>query len=135
VVLANLDDALSLLKQTLTALGAPVGSQLVYPKNGQEVTEPVGENEVLQIFIPMEGVDFPKIQRELKRSLEGAEQLRGPLVWPSESMFYLLGPNADEMFKRIESLPQKISILQQARVVFQRRDATKEPKETRFPAN
>jgi len=48
-------------------------------------------------------------------------------------LIYFVGRSADEMFAVIEGLHGEIPLLQNARIVFQRRDKEKMPIEMRLP--
>lgn len=44
-------------KDALTKLGAPVGSELSFERDGQACTEPLGESEVLEVYL--DGINLP----------------------------------------------------------------------------
>jgi hypothetical protein len=146
IELANLNEALALTKSKLKELGAPAGSQLEYTGlDGNIHSEPIGELELLNIFVDnlslapeiYESADMEALCKGLSSALRvgGIGELRGPCIWPSEVLFYFVGPNADEIFERLEPLRKNYPILQNARVVFQRRDSAKTPIELRIAFN
>ena len=57
VELANLDEALSLTRDMLNKLGAPIGSEISYERNGEDVVEPLGLLEGLTIYL--DGINLP----------------------------------------------------------------------------
>ena len=142
VELADLDGALILLKQKLNELGAPVGSLVRYYTNEDELhEEPVGEMEILHVYLDgmnlsdevYENSDLDTICDTITGKMGPLGELREPGSWPSETLIYFVGRSADEMFAVIEGLHGEIPLLQNARIVFQRRDKEKMPIEMRLP--
>lgn len=146
IELANLDEALAFTKSKLTELGAPVGSEVEYTgKDGETHSDPIGDLELLNIFIDNVSL-APEIYKnaDMRALCEGIEsklnadslgELRGPCVWPSEVLLYIVGGDADDIFANIEPMRKDFPVLQNARVVFQRRDQKKAPKEIRIGFN
>jgi hypothetical protein len=142
VELANLDEALSVLKQKLNELGVPVGSLVRYYTDDEELhEEPVGEMEILHVYLDginlsddvYENASLDTICETIVEKMGPLGELREPGSWPSETLIYFVGKSADEMFKVIEGLHGDIPLLQNARIVFQRREKDKTPVEMRLP--
>lgn len=146
IELANLDEALTITKSKLTELGAPVGSEVEYTgTDGDQRSEPIGELEILNVFIDNVSL-APEIYKnaDMRALCEGIEstlnayslgELRGPCIWPSEILLYIVGADTDNIFVKLEPMRKEFPVLQNARVVFQRRDKEKVPKEIRIPFN
>lgn len=145
IELANLDEALDLTKQTLNELGAPVGSKLNYSKNDTACSEPIGDNELLNVYFDnynlapeiYEKVDTRTLYEALTTALKGkiVGTPNGPYTWPSEVLFYFIGPSADQIYEQIEPLRFEFPIFQNARVVFNRKDTQNAHSEIRIPFN
>lgn len=146
IELANLDEALALAKSKLIELGAPFGSNVEYKNHeGKFLTEPIGELELLHVFIDnmnlgdeiYENTDTQSLYKAFDTALAGSTigEARGTCIWKSEILIYFAGKSADEIFEKIEPLCTDFPILQNARIVFQRKDKEKQPKELRIPFN
>jgi len=142
--LANLDSALNLVVDELTRLGAPVGSDIIcFDSSNEKTVIPFGEKELLNVFLdnvnlPIEiydGMDTATFMSGLEKAFSnGADgKVYGPCAWHSEVLVYFAGDSADSMYSIVEKLPKEFPIFQNARVVFQRRDSSKEPKTLRLP--
>jgi hypothetical protein len=141
--LANLDEALSLTKQTLNQLGAPIGSQLEFERDGKLCNEPIGNLECLGIYLDGVGLpndvyanlDFSAVLEQLHLELKTASagEPRGIRQGNEETGVFVFGPSADKIYSVVQSLPAKIPIFQNARIVFKRKDQSKQPKEIRLP--
>lgn len=146
IELANLDEALALTKSKLIELGAPFGSNIQYEiHEGKFLTEPIGELELLYVFIDnvnlsdeiYENIDTQSLYRAFDTALAGSTigEARGSCIWKSETLIYFAGKSADEIFEKIDPLRTNFPILQNARILFQRKDKEKQPKELRIPFN
>lgn len=146
LVLANLDSALKLVIDELTNRGAPVGSYIDCLDPSDKNREiPFGDTELLNVFLdnaslPLEiyeSMDTATFMAGLQRAFRSGKdgKVYGPLAWNSEVLVYFAGDSADRMYSIVEKLPSEFPIFQNARVVFQRRDSSKEPKTIRLPFN
>ncbi|MBK9143818.1 MAG: hypothetical protein IPM23_15050 [Candidatus Melainabacteria bacterium] len=144
IELADLDEALSLTRKTLVELGIPAGSRLTYTQNGEEKTEMIGDLEGLEIYLDAVGLpdevyetlDFPAEYERLTAMLKNADgEPRCVYDLNEETLITAYGPDADRLFASIETVSNTIPVFQNARIVFKRRDPSKEPKERRLPMN
>lgn len=144
LVLANLDNALKLVIDVLTKRGAPVGSYIHCLDPSEKNREiPFGDTELLNVFLdnanlPLaiyESMDTAAFMAGLQKAFRNGKdgKVYGPLAWTSEVLVYFAGDSADRMYSIVEKLPSEFPIFQNARVVFQRRDSSKEPKTLRLP--
>ena len=141
IMLANLDEALRVTRETLNSLGVPVGSALHIERNGEIVSEPLGEAEGLIIYLDGVGLpdavyaelDFQTLCSNLAEAFDGAGELRGLHQLNEETGLFVYGQSADEIYARMKNLVKENPILQNARLVFNRRDQNSEPKEIRLP--
>ncbi len=106
--LANLDSALNLVIDELIRLGAPVGSDIIC----------------------FDSTFMAGLEKAFSNGADG--KVYGPCAWPSEILLYFAGDSADAMYSIVEKVPSAFPIFQNARVVFQRRDSSKEPKSLRL---
>ena len=141
VQLRDLGEALTALRAKLVDLGAPVGSMLVYEDGDQQV-ERLGNLELLNVFIDntldrsfFEAIGFDNLLAKLNERLEKSNvgKLRSVCQWPSETLIYFVGPDADSMYESIKTLPEEVLVLQNARITFQRKDPLRQPLELRVP--
>src|SRR3990167_1318268 len=106
IELANLDEAIALTKNKLIELGAPFGSKIQYENHeGKFCTEPIGELELLHVFIDnvnlgheiYENIDTQSLHRAFDTALAGSTigEARGSCIWKSEILIYFAGKNAD----------------------------------------
>lgn len=144
IELADLDEALSLTRKTLVELGIPAGSRLTYTQNSEEKTEMIGDLEGLEIYLDAVGLpdevyetlDFPAEYERLTAMLKNADgEPRCVYDLNEETLITAYGPDADRLFASIETVSNTIPVFQNARIVFKRRDPSKEPKERRLPMN
>ncbi|MDQ4080900.1 MAG: hypothetical protein M3125_09095 [Gemmatimonadota bacterium] len=127
IALANLNVALDVVKQTLESQGAPVGSQLLFRRNGIDEEIPFGVQEGVAVYL--DGVSLPKevyertnIQEVVQRLAEAVESVggewRGSWSGPSETALYQFGPSADVMLDALSPVFDSFAICQNARVVI-----------------
>ncbi|MCA9801806.1 MAG: hypothetical protein KC777_07450 [Cyanobacteria bacterium HKST-UBA02] len=144
IELANLDEALSLTRKTLVDLGVPVGSRLTYTKDGEDKVEEIGNMEGIEIYLDAVGLpdevyetlDFPVEYERLTEMLKTADgEPRSVYDLNEETLITAYGPDADRLFASIETVSNTIPVFQNARIVFKRRDPSKEPGERRLPKN
>lgn len=142
IELADLDEALSLTRKTLVELGIPAGSRLTYTQNGEDKTEMIGDLEGLEIYLDAVGLpdevyetlDFPAEYERLTAMLKNADgEPRCVYDLNEETLITAYGPDADRLFASIETVSNTIPVFQNARIVFKRRDPSKEPGELRLP--
>jgi len=125
--LANLDEAVDLVKRVLENAGAPVGSELRFRRDENEVVVPFGTLEGLAVYL--DGVNLPDSVYEKCNTNELAGlilgtlssvggEIRGSWVGRNETSIYMYGPNAETMFARIEPMLASYPLCQNARVVI-----------------
>jgi hypothetical protein len=124
--LANLDEAIDLVKQVLEEAGAPVGSELRYDFDAREVVLSFGTQEGLAIYL--DGVTLPDAVYQTTNINELAGEItarispvggaiRGSWVGPTETSIYIYGPSSEAMFEQLEPLLRAYPLCQNARVV------------------
>ena len=143
VELANLGEAKEVLKQKLIELGVPIDTEISYrDSEDNKQTEIIGELELLDIFIDIlghdekiyENTDWDAMFEDLHNSLKesNAGELRADCSWNSETLVYFAGKSADNMFEILEPITKKYPVLNNARVVFHRKDKSKQPQEIKL---
>lgn len=127
IALANLNGALDVVKQTLESQGAPVGSQLLFRRNGIDEELPFGVQEGVAIYLdgvglPNEVYERTNIQEVVQRLAEAVESVggewRGSWSGASETALYQFGPSADAMLDALLPVFDSFAICQNARVVI-----------------
>jgi hypothetical protein len=141
IELANLDGALGIVTETLEKAGAPQGSEVIAAEDGR-VLRTFGRNECLAIYL--DGVslpddvyaelDFEAVVAELTEAA-GPESYHGCAQGNEETGLFFFGPNADDMFTRVEPVLRKLPIGQNARVVIRHGKDAQNPRELRIPKN
>jgi hypothetical protein len=125
--LVNLDDAVDLVKRVLVNAGAPVGSELRFRRDENEVVIPFGTVEGLAIYL--DGVNLPDSAyekcniNELAGKILGTlalveGEIRGSWVGRNETAIYMYGPNAETMFAKIEPILGSYPLCHNARAVI-----------------
>jgi hypothetical protein len=125
--LANLDDAVDLVKRVLENAGAPVGSELRFRRDENEVVFPFGTLEGLAVYL--DGVNLSDSVYEKCNINELAGLILGTLssvggeirdswVGRNETSIYMYGPNAETMFAKLEPILASYPLCQNARVVI-----------------
>ena len=125
--LANLDEAVELVKGVLENAGAPIGSEIRFRRDGNEVVIPFGTVEGLAVYL--DGVNLPDSVYEKCNINELAGLLLGTLssvggeirdswVGRNETSIYMYGPNAETMFAKLEPILASYPLCQNARVVI-----------------
>jgi len=118
----NLDDALSLIIESLQRSGAPVGSELL---GTSRVIREFGDQQSVAVYL--DGVTLPdEVYAELDfddlvnqlGAAAGANSYHGYWQGPAETGLFFFGPQADTMFSSLEPLLRKMPIGQNARVVI-----------------
>ena len=136
--LANLDDALQLVVDTLDRAGAPQGSEIL-GEDGRVLRE-FGRTQCLAIYLDGTSLpddvyatlDFEDVVSRLG-ALAGPESFRGFWQGPEETGLYFFGPDAEAMFTNVEPLLRELPIGQNARVVIRHGKETHDPRTVRMP--
>ena len=127
IALADLDEALDVAKQVLEEAGAPVGSQLLYRDNGDDVARELGTQEGLAVYLdgtglPDEVYASTDIDALMERFAAAVESVGGGLrsVWngPNETALYHYGPSADAMAVALQPVFDEFPICQNARLII-----------------
>ena len=137
IELADLGPALDLVIATLEKAGAPEGSEIL---EGDRVLRTFGTQQCLAIYfdgisLPDEvyaSLDFDQVIADVG-ALTGPESYRGFWQGPVETGIFLFGPDAEDMFSRVEPLLRQLPIAQNARVVIRRGRGALAPREVRLP--
>jgi hypothetical protein len=127
IALADLNGALDIVKETLEAQGAPIGSQLLFRRNGIDEEILFGVQEGVAIYL--DGVSLPNevyertnMQELVSRIAEAVEAVggewRGSWNGPSETALYQFGPSADAILDALVPIFDSFAICQNARVVI-----------------
>ena len=139
--LANLDAAVALAIRVLEEAGAPQGSELRFNESGRS---PVGFGARQGLAIYLDGVSLPQevyanldlaaVVRQIEDALGlGGKSLRGSWGGPEETSLYFYGPDAEQMFRRLEPLLLTLPICQNARVVLRHGNPELGPQTVRLP--
>ncbi len=139
--LANLDAAVALAIRVLEEAGAPQGSELRFNESGRS---PVGFGAQQGLAIYLDGVSLPQevygnldlaaVVRQIEDALGlGGKSLRGSWGGPEETSLYFYGPDAEQMFRRLEPLLLTLPICQNARVVLRHGNPELGPQTVRLP--
>jgi len=139
--LANLDAAIDLVQRVLEEAGAPQGSELRFSEPGRSPIT-FGTQQGLAIYL--DGVSLPQevyatldlaaVVEQIEDALGlGGKSLRGSWGGPEETSLYFYGPDAEQMFRRVEPLLLKLPILQNARVVLKHGNPDLGPRTIRLP--
>ncbi|MGE3164655.1 MAG: hypothetical protein AB7O52_07105 [Planctomycetota bacterium] len=140
--LANLDDALEIVRTVLEGAGAPAGSELVFVRDGVRHDERIGTTECLAIYL--DGVGLPdevyatSDLAEWVERLDAALAARGAAVlasWtgPEETAVYAFGPNAESMYEAAHETLATFPLCQNARVVVRQGNPELLPRTIRLP--
>ena len=127
LALADLDGALDVTKRMLEESGAPVGSQLLFQKEGRDVELPFGVQEAVAVYL--DGVSLPDEVYEQLDIDEFAERLaaaaasvggesRATWSGASETAFYQYGPSAAAMLDALSPVLDAYPVCQNARIVI-----------------
>jgi hypothetical protein len=135
----ELDRALATIVESLEASGAPEGSEIVDGEDGR-VLATFGTRQCLAVFLdgvslPDEvyaALDFEGVVGEIGTAA-GANSYHGFSQGAEETGLFFFGPNADEMFARVEPVLRKLPIGQNARVVIRHGKSGQNPREVRMP--
>lgn len=121
IQLADLNGLLRMTVEALELAGAPEGSEILY---GATVIREFGTRQCVAVYLdgvslPDEvyaDLDFDELLATLGNAA-GPDSYRGFWQGPQETGLFYFGPNADELFARIEPALLGLPIGQNARVV------------------
>jgi hypothetical protein len=127
IALSNLNGALDVVKHTLEEMGAPVGSQLCFRRNGVDEELPFGVQEGVAIYL--DGVGLPNevyertdLEELVTRIAEAVQSVggewRGTWNGSTEIALYQYGPSADAMLDALLPVFNSYAICQNARIVI-----------------
>jgi hypothetical protein len=127
LALADLDEGIDVVRRILEEAGAPVGSKLLFERDGDEVDHPFGVQEGLALYLdgtslPDEVYEATDINALMDRLASAADSVGGELrgVWsgPGETAFYHYGPSADAMAVALQPVFDEYPICQNARLII-----------------
>jgi hypothetical protein len=139
IELADVDEGLRIVAETLEAAGAPQGSELIRASDNRVLRE-FGKVQCLAIYLdgtslPDEvyaNLDFEAVVAEIAAAA-GDDSYRGFWQGPEETGMFFFGPDADAMFARVEPVLRRLPIGQNARVVIRHGKQSLSPREIRMP--
>jgi hypothetical protein len=139
IELANLDDALLAVADTLEEAGAPQGSELIHMLDSR-VLRQFGKQQCLAIFLDgtslpddvYADLDFDAVIGEIGAAA-GDDSFRGFWQGSDATGLYFFGPDAEAMFTRVEPILRRLPIAQNARVVIRHGKKGPNPREVRMP--
>ena len=143
IQLHDLLRGLPVIKATLEAQGAPKGSVLRFTENDMDQTIPFGVTECLAIFL--DGVSLPDavyastdinvLADEITDSLSVTSlgEIREAYRGAEETALFIYGPDAEELFARLQPVLETYPLCQNARVVLRYGKATNLPRTVRLP--
>jgi hypothetical protein len=139
IELADVDEGLRIVAETLEAAGAPQGSELIRASDNRVLRE-FGKVQCLAIYLdgtslPDEvyaNLDFEAVVAEIAAAA-GDDSYRGFWQGPEETGMFFFGPDADAMFARVEPVLRRLPIGQNARVVLRHGKPSLNPREIRMP--
>ena len=127
MALADLDEGLDVAKRVLEEAGAPVGSQLLYRENGDDVERAFGIQEGLAVYLdgtglPDEVYASTDLDALMERLAAAVDSVGGELrsIWngPNETALYHYGPSADAMAVALQPVFDEFPIFQNARLII-----------------
>ena len=139
IELANLDDGLQIVSEALEKSGAPKGSELIHLEDSR-VLRTFGTHECLAIYLDgtslpdevYETLDFDAVVSEIGEAA-GPASYHGFSQGAEETGMFFFGPDAEDMFARVEPVLRKLPIGQNARVVVRHGKPGLNPREVRMP--
>jgi hypothetical protein len=137
IELADLDAALQVAVEALERAGAPHGSEI---RLDGSVLREFGTMQCVTVYLdgvtlPQEvyaDLDFDQLIAELE-GVAGEGSYRGHWQGPEETALYFFGPDAEQLFTRLEPVLRALSIGQNARVVLRHGEKGLNPREVRMP--
>ena len=127
LALADLDGALDVVKRILEEAGAPVGSQLLFERNGTDVELPFGVQEAVTLYVDgvslpdevYEQLDLDEFMERLAQAVESAGgESRTTWSGATETAFYHYGPSADAILGALQPVFDAYPVCQNARIVI-----------------
>ena len=139
IELANLDDAIRVVSETLEKSGAPKRSELIHAGDDRVLRE-FGTQECLAIFL--DGVslpdevyatlDFEAVVEQIAAAA-GPDSYHGFSQGNEETGLFFFGGEADDVFARVEPVLYTLPIAQNARLVIRHGARAVNPREVRMP--
>lgn len=134
---SDMDRAVTTTVEVLEAAGAPEGSEI---RSDDTVLRAFGNLQCLAIYLdglslPDEvyaSLDFDDVTTQLGE-LAGPDSFRSVYQGNEETGLFFFGPNADDMFARVQPLLHTLPIGQNARVVIRHGKAELHPRTIRVP--
>jgi hypothetical protein len=140
--LANLGEAVELVKRVCEEAGAPAGSEIrISGDDAQEVVL-FGRKEGLAIYLDGIGLSDEVYETcsadGLAWLIHGTltkmgGEIRGSWVGPNETAIYLYGPNAEEMFTVLEPILTAYPLCRNARIVIRHGNPALHPRTVQMP--
>ena len=139
VEVANLDDALQVIADTLESAGAPEGAEILQAPD-ERVLRSFGKQQCLAIYLDgtslpddvYANLDFDAVVDEIGTAA-GKDSFRGAWQGPEETALFLFGDDAEAMFGRVEPILRRLPIGQNARVIVRHGKPSVPPREVRMP--
>jgi len=139
IELANLDQALDVVAETLESLGAPQGSELL-DASDERVLREFGKQQCLAIYLDgvslpdqvYSNLDFEGVVTEIGAAA-GDDSYHGFWQAREETALFFFGADAEAMFSRVEPILCRLPIGQNARVVIRAGKHDLNPREVRIP--
>ena len=139
VEVANLDEALQVIADTLERAGAPQGSEILDTAD-ERVLRTFGKLQCLAIYLDgtslpdqvYADLDFDAVVADIGAAA-GDNSYRGFWQGPHETGIFFFGDDAEVMFSRVEPVLRRLPIGQNARVVIREGRASLQPREVRMP--
>jgi hypothetical protein len=138
--LASLD-SLPLVKSVLEKQGVPKGSEIKYSLDGQDIVEEFGFAECLAVFIDGVGLpdsvyqdnDIDVLANGIIEALGDDGEIRASFAGEQETSLLIVGIDAEELFKRLESILVENPLCQNARIVIGHGKPSLDHREIRLP--
>lgn len=137
IELTNLDDGLAVVVEALEQAGAPEGSEI---RRDDTVIRQFGRQQCVAIYL--DGVslpdevyaelDFDALIETLTRAA-GENSYHGVSQGAEETGLFFFGPNAEEMFTRVEPALRALPIGQNARIVIREGKSSLPSRTVRLP--
>jgi hypothetical protein len=139
IELANLDDAVRFVSESLEQSGAPKRSELIHAGDNRVLRE-FGTHECVAVFLDgvslpddvYAALDFEAVVGEIGAAA-GHDSYHGFSQGSEETGLFFFGPDADDMFARVEPVLHTLPIAQNARVVIRHGARALNPREVRMP--
>lgn len=138
IELADLESSVDLVVRVLEEAGAPRGSELL--RNDGTVLREFGRQECVAVFL--DGISLPD---EVYATLDidaviadldavaGGGSYRGYWMGGEETALFLFGPDAEDLFARLEPALRALPVGQNARIVLRYGKESHAPRTVRLP--